>query len=123
MRKLVAIAATLFVLHTLEEATLRFWETDVFSSAIANAVSSSPETVYWVGQAFLYLLLAFLLFAPASRIKNRLYASLGVLMLLEIVHVLVSLRSLQYEPGLATGIALMLYGIFFLITLRKRSKS
>jgi len=119
MRKLVVIAIALFGLHTLEEITLHFWQTDVFSSTVANATGSSPETVYWIGQVILYLLLAFLLFAPKSGIKNWLYTLIGVLMLLEVVHVLVSLRSLHYEPGLATGITLVLYGIFFLMTTGK----
>ena len=119
MRRFVAVAGVLFLLHTLEEVSLNFWQSDTFSLATARAIGESPATAYWIGQVLLYALLAFLLLAPASRSKNWLYVLLGVLMLLESVHVFVSLQSLHYEPGLITGIALILYGLFFLTVLKK----
>lgn len=118
MRKFVAVATILFLLHTLEEATLGFWNGDIFTATIANLVLGNVETVYWISQMLLYLFLTFLLFAPSSRVKDWGYELLGIILLLEAEHIFVSLHSVRYEPGLISGIALTLFGVFFLAKTR-----
>ena len=125
MKKYINIAFVLFILHTAEEATFQFWQSDASTLWASALTGLAPASVYWIGQFVAYL---FLLLLLATRIGEQKWAQvlLGVVLVLEFQHLFVALQPQHYEPGLVSGAVLGIFSLFYwraLYVLRGRPKS
>lgn len=101
------------MLHTVEEAIFRLWLTDPFTLSVSNIVGIQPILTYWIGQIILYVFLSLLLFFTSVRALKWTLILLGIILLLEFIHPIVTLQSGHYEAGLYSGTILFFYGIFY----------
>lgn len=118
--QLVIGAAVLFALHTLEELTESFSSTDTWSLAAAHLTHTNSATVYLVGQLVLFGFLAWLIINQPT--ANGWYWLLGGIMLFELDHVIRSISSHTYYPGLGTAVFLLLWMIPYSRALRWRTQ-
>ncbi len=112
MKKLVLIAAGLFVLHTIEESVSFFWNTDPLTNIAAHALHIPAFWLYWTGQVLLYTFLIILLSTHNAAIRKWGSIVLGIVLLLEMEHIAIGLY-VGYPIGLVTGVILSAYGVFY----------
>lgn len=113
LRKWAWIALFLFALHSAEEALFRSWQSDPFATVVSYELRIPAFSIFVSVQVVLYAFLVWLLFAPAAGRALRIGSALlaGILWL-EMEHVILAMHAAAYVPGLITGIALVIYGIF-----------
>lgn len=118
-KKFSWIAAILFALHTFEESTSRFWDTDPLINIAAQTLHVPALWLYWGGQALLYGFLFMLLVSRNQTVQRYGPIALAVLLLAELEHLAAGL-DFGYTPGLLTGTLLSAYGVFYATTLIRR---
>lgn len=100
MRKELAIASILMLLHTIEEAVFYFWQSKPVGLPYLN--------VYVLGQIALYSFLAYTFFRSKSKV---LYGVVGAILIYEVVHIVTSWNMRGYTPGLVTATIIILFAI------------
>lgn len=113
-KQVVLIATPLFVLHLLEEWYTHFYQTDPSVIVLARYLDLPNATAYLCVQLVLFLFLALLLALIILR-RNASYLGilLGLLLVLEIVHVTAAIIVGSYSPGLLTAIPLIMLGLWY----------
>jgi hypothetical protein len=112
MRNATMVAAVLFVLHTIDEISSSFWQSDLMSLAVSGALHITPLIVYGLVQIILYAFLATIILLPLKKGRRFWYGILGLILLFEFQHLLAAISGAP-TSGLFTGLALSIFAIYF----------
>lgn len=104
LKQLTFWSLPLFILHGLEEYLAGY-------TGLANMVSTSAETFLLFEIMFWLALGVFIV--SLTKWRYILFFTLGLLFIYEFIHLFWSLRSLNYKPGLITGVLLAVFGFFY----------
>lgn len=124
INRLVHLAVSLLILHFIEELMTKFYLIDPLTFWIANKISLDSFTTYLIGQVILFIFVAVILIGVyKKRTLLLLILSLGILCLLEAIHIYEAIKNLRYYSGVITSLPLVIIGGFIIKTLRKQRVS
>lgn len=109
MKKIIFIAAILFVLHIVEELITGFHKVDPSILFLGQMLSVETLIAFIFVQILLGILISLAYFTEVKAFK----VILGLAFIVELTHVMPSILSLRYTPGLLTALALVGAGIVY----------
>ena len=108
IKTLLQISIPLYIVHAIEEYSTGILKLDPLFRWVES--SHLPTVIlYMVEQVLLVLLL----FWAISKPKLWLLIFIGLIFLIEILHIIPALKQMSYYPGLVTAILLLLLAYFY----------
>ncbi len=118
--RFVMVAAGLFAFHEIEELVTGFIHIDPWTINVAQWFNLEPTPVFAIVQLLGVASLGWLLIKrPVSHWP---YWLLGLIVLLELEHVIHAFALHAYYPGLATAIAILIFAIPYWTQLLRRKQ-
>lgn len=113
-KKLIHISVPLLIIHSIEEYYFDLTKIDPFTALISQYFILNNDITYFIGQLILFIFLAIILLLILLH-KNIKFGAfvVGIILIFEFSHIYPVIILRSYYPGLITGFALFVLGIWY----------
>ena len=123
LKNILLLTMLLIAFHGIEENLAGFYAKDFFILYPSSFFNSIPATFYWTFHImWWFLIVTGFLLILGGKWTLRILALFGIVYFFELHHVVKGIIAGGYYPGMITGIAYPILGIFFWKELLKNMK-
>lgn len=114
LKTILMVSIVVLYLHFIEEIISGFYQTDWIMKYISSLFHTIPQAQYYASHVTWILIIGpAALLALGGKWTLRVLTLYGVFFIFELHHLIDTIRTLNYYPGVITNIAFEIIGVFY----------